>query len=64
MPSKDSVFWINSPEGIQLKIEKMMSDKRNEVIKNAQKWFEKINLHPAEKASERIWDAIEKIIEG
>ena len=39
-------------------------DDSEKVIKNAQKWFEKINLHPAEKASERIWNAIEKIIKA
>ena len=28
----------------------------------AEKWFEKINQHPPQKASERIWEAIEQII--
>jgi hypothetical protein len=33
------------------------------VIKNAQLWFEKINQHSPKLASERIWDAIAKIID-
>ena len=63
MPSKDSVFWINNPEEIAETIEKMLSDNSEKVIQNAQLWFEKINQHPPELASERIWDAIEKIID-
>ena len=63
MPSQDVVFWINNPNQISETIEKMLSTNDSEkVIVNAQKWFEKINLHPAELASERIWSAIEKII--
>ncbi|KAB1155868.1 glycosyltransferase family protein [Flavobacterium luteum] len=63
MPTKDSVFWINNPEEIAETIEKMLSDDSEKVIKNAQLWFEKINQHPPELASERIWDAIAKIID-
>jgi hypothetical protein len=65
MPSKDAVFWINNPHQISETIEKMLSnDDSEKVVRNAQKWFEKINLHPAELASERIWNAIEKIIKA
>lgn len=65
MPSKDAVFWINNPHQISETIEKMLSNNDSEkVVRNAQKWFEKINLHPAELASERIWNAIEKIIKA
>ena len=63
MPSNDSVFWLNKPDEIAEKIEMMLGDKNYGVIANAQKWFEIINQHPPEKASERIWNAIEKIIE-
>ena len=61
MPSKDSVFWLNNPDEIAEKIEMMLSDKNYGVIANAQKWFEIINQHPPEKASERIWNAIGEI---
>ena len=63
MPSKEAVFWINSPNEIAETIEKMLSDDSEKVIKNTQQWFEIINQHPPEKASERIWDAIAKIID-
>ena len=44
-------------------IKKMLNKEDSEkVIENAQKWFEKINIHPAELASDRIWNAVEKII--
>ena len=61
MPSKDSVFWINSPDEMQQIVEKMLSNDAAKVVENAQKWFEKINQHPPEKASERIWNAIDEI---
>ena len=61
MPSNDSVFWLNKPDEIAEKIEMMLGDKNYGVIANAQKWFEIINQHPPEKASERIWNAIGEI---
>lgn len=63
MPDKDSVFWLDNPNGIADKIEMILNDKTSGIVINAQKWFQKINQHPPEKASERIWDAIERIIE-
>ena len=63
MPDKDAVFWLNSPNEIAEKIEIMMSDKSYEIVAKAQKWFQKINQHPPDKSSVRIWNAIEKIIE-
>jgi hypothetical protein len=63
MPSKDSVFWLNNPNEIAEKIEMMLSDKSHEIIVNSKKWFQEINKHPAEKATERIWNKIEEIIE-
>lgn len=61
MPSKDSVFWINSPNEMETVVEKMLSNDSAKVIANAQKWFEKINQHPPQMASERIWNAINEI---
>ncbi len=61
MPSKDAVFWINSPAEMAHIIEKMLSADANPVIENAKKWFEKINQQPAQLASERIWSAINEI---
>ena len=57
----DAVVWLNSPEEIADKIEMMLSDEAQKVVANAQLWFEKINQHPANEASKRIWDGIAKI---
>lgn len=62
MPNNDCVYWLNNPNGIALQIENMLNKNDASVVTNAQKWFKKINQHPPEKASERIWDAIGKII--
>jgi hypothetical protein len=62
MPTGNPVFWINSPNEIANTIEKMLSEDSVKVIENAQLWFEKINQHSPEFASERIWEAISKVI--
>ena len=61
MPSKDTVFWINSPSEMEQNLVKALNTDANKIVANAQKWFEKINQHPPEKASERIWNAIDEI---
>jgi hypothetical protein len=61
MPNKDSVLWINNSSEIEACIVKGISNEANDVIVNAQQWFEKINQHPTNSASERIWNAIETI---
>ena len=60
MPSKNAVVWFNSSDDIEPKIEQLLNNSND--VTEAQKWFETINLHPAENASERIWEAIETII--
>ena len=62
MPCKYSVYWFSNPAEMDLQIEKILNDTDMTVIENAQHWFEKINQHSPQKASERIWDAIGKII--
>ncbi|WP_291128858.1 UDP-glycosyltransferase [Flavobacterium sp. UBA7682] len=62
MPNKDAVLWINSPAEMEDCLIKGMGNKANAIIVNAQQWFEKINQHPSELASERIWTAIRNII--
>lgn len=63
MPTKNSVFWLNSPHEIAQKLKIILDTNSNEIITNAQKWFEKINQYPPEKASERIWEAISTILQ-
>ena len=62
MPSKESVYWLSNPSEMDLQIEKILNSTDKIIIENAQNWFEKINQHPPQKASERIWNAIEQII--
>ncbi|MBA3986941.1 MAG: UDP-glycosyltransferase, partial [Flavobacteriales bacterium] len=61
MPQDAPVLWIDSPEklkGILLHLE----TEKATVLPNTVNWFQTINQHPPEKASERIWVGIEKII--
>jgi hypothetical protein len=60
MPA-DAVVWLNSPDEIADKIEMMLSDEALKVVEKAQEWFEKINQHPAQEASSRIWESIDQI---
>jgi hypothetical protein len=60
MPN-DAVVWLNSPDEIADKIEIMLNNENQRVVVNAQEWFKKINQHPAQEASNRIWDAINQI---
>ncbi|HQA73642.1 UDP-glycosyltransferase [Flavobacterium sp.] len=62
MPNKEVVHWINSPDEIYNCIDTIITNNSFQEIENAKKWFKKINQHPPEKASERIWNAIAKII--
>lgn len=61
MPSAESVIWLDSPADIDLKIENVLLNQHGMNSDSARKWFEKINQHPVDKASERIWETIENI---
>lgn len=61
MPSKNAVYWLNSADEIQEKIENLLQAENQATVEQAQKWFQIINQHPPEKASERFWNAIESI---
>lgn len=60
MPSQEVVYWINDSGDLPSAILNALSNNER-TIKEAQKWFEKINQHPPELASERIWNALEEI---
>lgn len=57
MPSKSAVIWLNSKNEIKEKITFALTGAPNN-LKQAQLWFQKINLHPPREASERIWEGI------
>ncbi|WP_373056920.1 UDP-glycosyltransferase [Zunongwangia sp. H14] len=61
MPDKDAVFWLNTREEIEAKLV-MALNENSHIISKAKKWFEIINYHPPQKASERIWGEIETVI--
>ena len=61
MPSQDAVVWLNSSAEIETKIEQLLTKKISTEI-SAKKWFETINMHPPDKASERICQAIKTIL--
>ncbi|UAB86172.1 UDP-glycosyltransferase [Zunongwangia sp. SCSIO 43204] len=60
-PSKKIVFWINSENDIEAIISKSLEKDTTDIIEEATKWFRKINKHPANKSSERIWEALNKL---
>lgn len=62
MPSQDAVLWLNSREELPNKIKSALEAPATPVVK-ANEWFHKINNHPAEEASERIWRALNSIVE-
>ncbi|WP_232764034.1 UDP-glycosyltransferase [Salegentibacter salinarum] len=60
MPNGDEVYWLNSKEEIKTKLNEALTNP-NEKAQKALKWFKKINREPADKASERIWEQLNKI---
>ena len=57
MPSKKAVFWLNSKEEIAEKLELALSA-TPEDLEETKQWFQKINKHLPEEASQRIWEGI------
>ncbi len=60
MYSKNDVTWINNQVEIEQKIELALEN--NSSLVGAKKWFETINIQPADKASQRIWNEINTIL--
>ena len=60
MPLPDAVVWLDHPEVIPDRLEKMLG-RVPETVTAAQDWFEVINKQPAIEAPDRIWDGIEKL---
>ena len=61
MPSKKAIVWFSSPEDMSKDLLAILTDGK-ETVAASKKWFEKINLHPPQDASKRIWENIEKLI--
>ena len=61
MPTGKEVIWLKSKKEIGPKL-KAVLEYSHKTVEEAKDWFEKINLSPAEKASEKIWDGIDEIL--
>lgn len=62
MPTGKEVFWLNSKEEIPATLEKALKNPKDKIEK-ARDWYKRINASPAEKASERIWEKLDKILD-
>ena len=60
MPSRDSVFWINSIDSLE---KFLLQDEIEKMMTNTKDWFKIINMHPIENASKRIFENIKQIVE-
>lgn len=60
MPNKKAVYWLDSKEGIDNIIEKVITTDNKETLKHTKDWFDVIVNHPKD-ASANIWKELEKI---
>ncbi|SEP54925.1 UDP-glycosyltransferase [Flavobacterium urocaniciphilum] len=60
MFSKNDVIWLNNQSEIEQKIQLALEN--NASVEGAKKWFERINIQPANMASQRIWKEINTIL--
>lgn len=61
MPKEAPVYWLNNPEALPEILTNLDHPKEN-TLEAARSWFQTINEHPPQKASQRIWEGIEKIL--
>jgi hypothetical protein len=61
MPSSKSVIWMSHPDALEEGLLQLLNDGAT-ATKEAEEWFKVINEHPAQNASTRIWEEIDKII--
>lgn len=61
MPENPPVFWVAESTAMKETILKALKNPE-EVVPHAQTWFQTINQHPPQKASERIWEGIDTIL--
>ena len=60
MPTGEEVLWLKSKKEIASKLELALNG-ASETVAKASRWFQKINMPPADKASVRFWEKIEQI---
>lgn len=64
MPDSKAVLWINNKDEIAGVIEKSLNKDISSNLEKAGEWYQKINVHPPEKVSERFWKFISEIPSG
>lgn len=62
MPTKEAVLWASNPDDLVRCIKTALA-KPEKTVGAAQDWMQVINLAPPNQASQRIWEAIEKILQ-
>lgn len=62
--TEGAVLWISDRKEIGDVIRRVLEKNDSKVVQNAKEWFQIINQHPVEKATERISYSIQEIIEG
>jgi hypothetical protein len=60
IPSPKAVIWLKGPETIAGQLEEMISGAQD-TLREAEAWFQVINVHPPKNASRRIWEELNKI---
>ncbi|MDR5589688.1 UDP-glycosyltransferase [Christiangramia sp. SM2212] len=61
MLSEKPVLWINSKKEIKEKIQEVINGETAQLLKDANTWFKRINCHPSQNASKRIWTFLDKL---
>lgn len=60
---KGAVLWINDRSEISKVIHQVLVCKAEDVVNNAQVWFNRINEQPADKATDRISTYLKELVE-
>ena len=60
-PNTDVVVWLNHPDDIAKAIQDIILDSEV-VVAHANQWYHKINKQPADMASSRILESIDRIL--
>lgn len=63
MPEKNVALWINEKKEIGKIIRQVREGLVEEIVKNAEDWFDRIDQAPHGKASQRTWEKIEEILQ-
>jgi hypothetical protein len=61
MPNRDAVLWLDQKNEISGMVKKVLEEGVSSHVENAFEWFKRINIQPAEKASERFWNFISNL---